>query len=147
MLMSIIRLRKSTAFWRLAASGLTGRQPARRALATLDVCLAAVPGGYVVDRLEHQAFRVERFDAESEEFELTDNPVLDMMQTLYLTNSRANRYTDQRYRLEDLPPREDPTRYVHVKHPRPLEELWEEMWNLDHSLCHALKVQATNYGY
>lgn len=46
----------------IAVSGLEGGRPARRAIRTLDVCLAVSPGSYVLDRHEPMAGRVEHID-------------------------------------------------------------------------------------
>lgn len=84
---------------------------------------------------------------EDEDLEPTGSATYDMMKSVYLTNERAAYYANRRYRLEDLPPRPNPKKYRHVKIVCPLEELWEEMAHFDRSLAHALRVQATNYGY
>jgi hypothetical protein len=90
----------------------------------------------------------QHFDLKADEkFEPSGNAVHDMMKTLYVLNCRADRFADLRFRVEDLPPRDDPGQYKHVKKVRPLEDLWEEMSNIDRSLTHALRVQATKYGY
>lgn len=46
----------------ITASGIEGGRPARRALRTLDVCLAVTGGSYVLDRHEPIAARVESID-------------------------------------------------------------------------------------
>ena len=56
----------------LAESGLQGNQATRRAIRTLDTCLAIEKGSYLANRYDHRAARVEGFDAVLEEFELTE---------------------------------------------------------------------------
>jgi hypothetical protein len=85
--------------------------------------------------------------AGDEEFELTNNAVHNMMKTLYLLNQRGNRLADAHFRLEDLPPRENPEKYIHVKKVKPLEVLWNDMRTIDKNLAEALYVQALGHGY
>ncbi|HOF18370.1 MAG TPA: hypothetical protein PK082_05630, partial [Phycisphaerae bacterium] len=54
----------------LAASGLEAGQSPRRATRTLDVCLSLQAGDYLVNRFDHRAARVERFDDALGEFVL-----------------------------------------------------------------------------
>jgi len=57
----------------LAASGLTGNQLPRRALRTLDTCLAIEPGCYLVNRFDNQAVQAVGYDEGLEQFDLTDD--------------------------------------------------------------------------
>ncbi len=57
----------------LKASGVQGKQSPRRAIQTLDTCLAVSVGGYVVNRFEHQACKVKEFDDIMEEWVLVDH--------------------------------------------------------------------------
>ena len=54
----------------LRASGLSGGQSTRRAIRTLDVCLAAGPGRYLANRFDQQVVRVAGYDPILCEFEL-----------------------------------------------------------------------------
>ena len=56
----------------LAASGLTGRASPRRALRTLDTCLAIEPGRYLVNRFDGQAIQAVGYNDALEQFDLTD---------------------------------------------------------------------------
>lgn len=56
----------------LRASGLTTGQSPRRAFRTLDICLAAAPGSYLVNRFDHNAFRLAEFDATLGEYQFSD---------------------------------------------------------------------------
>ncbi len=56
----------------LAAAGLTGKQSPRRALRTLDTCLAIEPGRYLVNRFDDQAVQAIGYDEVMEEFNLAD---------------------------------------------------------------------------
>ena len=54
----------------LRASGLAGGQSTRRAIRTLDVCLAAGPGRYLANRFDQQVVRVEVYDPVLCDFDL-----------------------------------------------------------------------------
>ena len=56
----------------LAASGLTGRVAPRRALRTLDTCLAIEPGSYLANRFDGQVLRAVGYNEALEQFDLTD---------------------------------------------------------------------------
>jgi hypothetical protein len=56
----------------LAASGLNTHQSPRRAIRTLDTCLAITPGRYLVNRFDGRVVCVKQFDDVMEEFELTE---------------------------------------------------------------------------
>ena len=56
----------------LHASGISGEQSPRRALRTLDTCLSAAAGSYLVNMFEDRVLRVARFDPSGGQFELTD---------------------------------------------------------------------------
>jgi transcription elongation GreA/GreB family factor len=60
----------------LAASGLTGNQSPRRALRTLETCLAITEGAYLVNRFEGDALQVTGFNDVMGEFDLTDAKVM-----------------------------------------------------------------------
>jgi len=49
----------------VAASGLEAGQPTDRVLRVLDACRSIEPGGFVVERTERRAYRVEAFDADA----------------------------------------------------------------------------------
>ena len=55
----------------LDASGLKAHQSLRRAMSTLDTCLALQPGTYVANRFDHQVLRVDGFEPVMGQFELT----------------------------------------------------------------------------
>jgi transcription elongation factor GreA len=55
------------------AAGLEGNQSPRRAVQTLDTCLAIGPGSYVVNRYDNDAWRVEGFNDVLQEYELVDH--------------------------------------------------------------------------
>ena len=57
----------------LAASGLAGNQLPRRALRTLDTCLAIEPGCYLVNRFDNQVVQAVGYDEGLEQFDLTDD--------------------------------------------------------------------------
>ena len=57
----------------LAASGLLTGQSPRRALRTMDTCLALKGGDYLANRFDGQVVRVEKFQDALGEFELTDS--------------------------------------------------------------------------
>jgi len=56
----------------LAASGLQSGQAPRRAIRTLDTCLAIGPGSYLAGRYESKVLRAEGFNAATGCFEVTD---------------------------------------------------------------------------
>ncbi|MFA6134950.1 MAG: GreA/GreB family elongation factor [Phycisphaerae bacterium] len=56
----------------LRASGLTSGQSPRRAFRTLDVCLGIEPAAYMVNRFDHQAYRLETYEDALGEFVLRD---------------------------------------------------------------------------
>ncbi len=55
----------------LAEAGLGGGRPVRRALRTLEVCLALMPGDYLVSRDGTSAARIEQIDTSSWRFAVT----------------------------------------------------------------------------
>jgi len=97
----------------LEASGLLGGQTARRALATLDVCLKLAPGAHVVNRLEGRVLRVERFDPAAGQFELTD------------ADGHAVRLDPKALADEFDPADASDFRVIHQHHPERLGELME----------------------
>ncbi len=54
----------------IEASGLLGVQSPRRALQTLDVCLAIGPGSYLANRFDGRVVKIERFNETLGEFDL-----------------------------------------------------------------------------
>ncbi|MBI5723489.1 MAG: GreA/GreB family elongation factor [Planctomycetes bacterium] len=56
----------------LAASGLAGNQSPKRALRTIEVCLALGPEAYVVNKFDHKAMKVLSFDGADGIFNLAD---------------------------------------------------------------------------
>ncbi len=56
-----------------SAAGLLSGQSPRRAIRTLDLCLVAEPGTYLVNRYEGQVMKLVRFDPIMEQFELVDS--------------------------------------------------------------------------
>ncbi len=57
----------------LRSSGLTDSQTLRRAIQTMDVCMAAEAGAYLLNRYEDQAVRVDKFNLAADQFELTSS--------------------------------------------------------------------------
>jgi transcription elongation GreA/GreB family factor len=56
----------------LAAAGLTGKQSTKRAIRTLDTCLAIEPGCYLVNRFDNQAVQATGYNEVMEQYDLTD---------------------------------------------------------------------------
>jgi len=54
----------------LAESGLEGDQSTRRAVRTLDTCLALKPASFLVNRFDHRVLRVEAYSEVMEQFDL-----------------------------------------------------------------------------
>ncbi len=56
----------------MTAAGLTGTQSTRRAVRTLEICLALEEGTYVVNRFDGLVLRLEKYNDVYGEYELTD---------------------------------------------------------------------------
>jgi transcription elongation GreA/GreB family factor len=70
----------------LAESGLGGGRPARRALRTLDVCLALSEGDYLAARHEDAARRIESIDTSSWQFIITDGQISETLGAVHLAD-------------------------------------------------------------
>ena len=55
----------------LRASGLTDSQTLRRAIQTMNVCMSAEIGAYLLNRFEDQVVRIDQFNLATDQFELT----------------------------------------------------------------------------
>ncbi len=55
----------------LRASGLTDSQTLRRAIQTMNVCMSAEIGAYLLNRYEDQVVRIDQFNLATDQFELT----------------------------------------------------------------------------
>ncbi len=73
----------------LEASGIAGGRPPRRAIRTLDVCLAVTPGCYVVSRHDDSAARVDSIDPSTWEVTFTSPSGSDSLEPMAFADAYA----------------------------------------------------------